>query len=83
MAAGKKSIRTTAIGIVAAIVLAGGEILDLLGAEPQTVTNSEGEVVQVSDGDFDLSVLLAAAGLAGLGFFSRDDKVSDRDAGAA
>lgn len=63
-----KSWKTTTVGILTAIGIIAAQLSYLFDTDPQTV--------------FDLQVVFAALGVAGIGFFARDNNVTSEEAGA-
>lgn len=64
----KGSWKTTTVGILSAIGIIATQVSYLLDANPETV--------------FSIEACLAAIGMAGIGFFARDNNVSSEKAGA-
>ena len=64
----KASWKTTTVGILSAIGIIATQVSYLLDANPETV--------------FSIEACLAALGMAGIGFFARDNNVSSEKAGA-
>lgn len=65
----KGSWKTTAFGILSALGIIATQVSYLLDANPETV--------------FSIEAVFAALGVAGIGFFARDDKVTSEQAGAS
>lgn len=63
-----KSWRTTAAGFALGLSILAGEAAALLDDDPTT--------------EFSIAKVITALGALGLGWFSRDNKVSSEDAGA-
>jgi hypothetical protein len=64
----KGSWKTTAVGILTAIGIIATQVSYLLDTDPETV--------------FNLQAVFAALGVAGIGFFARDNNVNSEAAGA-
>ena len=58
--------RTTASGVIIGVIAVAGELCDLAGVHVENVTN----------GVFELQIVLAGLGAMGIGFFARDRNVS-------
>jgi len=68
----KKNWKTTAGGFLAGLIPVVVELADLVGVQIGELTN----------GKFDVAVLMTGLGLMGLGWFARDKNVSSEDSGA-
>lgn len=62
------SWRTTAVGVLGAVLILGHQALALLDEDPATKINPE--------------AVMTALGMLGIGFFARDNSVSSEQAGA-
>ena len=66
--AAKGSWRTTAVGVLGAVLILGHQAMALLDSDDATKINPE--------------AIMTALGMLGIGFFARDNKVSSEQAGA-
>ena len=62
-----KSWQTTAVGFLGGLVLAATQIIALLDNDPETV--------------FQMSLLVSALGIMGIGYFARDNNKTSEDVG--